>query len=237
MSTLARPRRSALPEPLPAFAYPCLATRLAPAFHHLILLPEGRSEADLLALARRQVACNRLQAALILGPRRAFYFGRDGTVTGPAEAPLASIHALEGLAPAEPVADEARTRAVARWAAVSSGDGFVLGDLRKGGRPAMPGELAELAERGPAEAPRGLSQCGKCGEWHGCCLDPDPRWAGLVMEVCCLCQADSRCAACGELLSDRRPNANRYDPATDSIWHVPGFTVLGHRCRTRAGRE
>ncbi len=48
----------------------------------------------------------------------------------------------------------------------------------------------------------------------------------------CRCQNDNRGAACGHLLSERKLNANYYDPTDGQIWHVPGFSGLYHRCPT-----
>jgi hypothetical protein len=50
------------------------------------------------------------------------------------------------------------------------------------------------------------------------------------MAVHCRCANDNRCAACGGLLYKRKLNANYYNPCDGRIWHVPGFSGLGHRC-------
>jgi hypothetical protein len=109
-------------------------------------------------------------------------------------------------------------------------DGYSFGDLTKGGHAASADELARLAGAGPDGVPRGLERCPACGEWRGTCLDPSPRFAGQVMTVHCRCANDNRCAACGLLLYERKLNANYYNPRDGRIWHVPGFSGLGHRC-------
>ena len=109
-------------------------------------------------------------------------------------------------------------------------DGCAFGDLTKGGRAARADEVARLAGTGPEGVPRGLERCPTCREWRGTCLDPSPRFFGKVMTVYCRCANDNRCAACRQLLYERKLNANYYNPRDRQIWHVPGFCGLSHRC-------
>jgi len=104
--------------------------------------------------------------------------------------------------------------------------------LTKGGREATADDVARLAGVGHDGRPRGLKRCVTCGEWRGRCLDPAPNFFCQVMAVHCRCQNDNRGAACGHLLSERKLNANYYDPTDGQIWHVPGFSGLYHRCPT-----
>ena len=108
--------------------------------------------------------------------------------------------------------------------------GAFFGDLTKGGRPATPDELRSLRGFPPDGTPRGLQRCRRCGDWAGTCLDASEVFAGLVMTVHCRCDNHNRCARCGDLLAERRLNANFYDPGDRSIWHVPGFEAFGHQC-------
>ena len=57
------------------------------------------------------------------------------------------------------------------------------------------------------------------------------------MRVHCRCENANRCAACGELLYERRLDANYYDLADDEVMHVPGFCGLRHRCAAPEGRS
>ena len=65
-------------------------------------------------------------------------------------------------------------------------------------------------------------------EWRGECFDTLRH--DLVVRVHCKCENNSRCAACGGLLSDRKLYANYFDLEDGSIWHVPGFEALDHHC-------
>ena len=58
---------------------------------------------------------------------------------------------------------------------------------------------------------------------------------GLVVRVHCRCENDIRCARCGALFGGRKLNANNFDPADRTVWHVPGFAALEHRCSSGAG--
>jgi hypothetical protein len=55
------------------------------------------------------------------------------------------------------------------------------------------------------------------------------------MTVHCRCANDNRCAACDRLLYEHKLNANYYNPRDGQIWHVPGFSGLGHRCPVTPG--
>ncbi len=54
------------------------------------------------------------------------------------------------------------------------------------------------------------------------CLDTlDVR---LVVRVHCVCENDNLCARCGQKFHARKLNANYYEPADRTSWHVPGFS-------------
>jgi hypothetical protein len=110
--------------------------------------------------------------------------------------------------------------------------GYLLGDLRKGGRPAGAAEAARLTGTRADGVPLGLARCGAGGGWAGECLDPSPLplLRGLVVRARCRCENDTRCAGCGRPLFERRADASSYDPADGQVWHVPGFCGLDHRC-------
>lgn len=236
------PAEDAFHRALPAFAdYPYLATRVVPGLYHLLLLPAERSTPELYALAERQVAANRLQTCLVLAGDRCFFFEEDGSASPSVRPPRGGVQIAGKFQAAEvfPRTPELLARAdrLEAWAeemerlSLQSGDAFLFGDLTKGGRPVKPHEIERLTGRQENGVPRGLELCSFCGEWKGECLDPHPRFAGLVMTVRCKCQAANRCARCGELLYRRPLNANYYREADGQIQHVPGFFALEHRCR------
>ena len=106
---------------------------------------------------------------------------------------------------------------------------IIMGDLAKDGRPPTEEEEDRLAGMHCDGVPKGLLPCPNCGEWRGECFDTLCRQ--LVVRVCCACENDNRCAACGELLYSRKLNANYFDPVDGKIWHTPGFSGLDHRCK------
>ncbi len=223
---------------LPVFdAFPYLLTRLVPALYQVLLVPEGMTRTAAAAAARQQAAANRLQTCLAFRPDAALYFEADGGEAWTDDPPRGGHLVAGGLRPCvalAPAAGEAaRVARLDAYVAAQRRGGYLLGDLRKGGRPASAAEAARLDVAGPDGVPLGLARCGACGEWAGECLDPNPVWRGLVMRVRCRCQNDTRCARCGLPLHERQLNANHYDPADGQVWHVPGFCGLSHRCADR----
>ncbi len=67
--------------------------------------------------------------------------------------------------------------------------------------------------------------------WQG---DGEPSHQLIVH---CRCENDNRCAACGGLLAARKLNANYFDPADGSVWHVPGFSGFHHQCTSDSKGE
>lgn len=51
------------------------------------------------------------------------------------------------------------------------------------------------------------------------------------MVVHCRCDNDNH-ARCGEVLFERKLNANFYDESDGQIWYVPGFCAFDHQCGT-----
>jgi hypothetical protein len=229
---------------LPLFdGVPYLSVRVAGAMRHLTLLPAGWPADQLDALARRQVAANRLPACLVLSPDRALaYEATGGPGRATAHPPRGGILVTGHLQPPVPLppSDErqARTlRLAAFMARTQRRAGHVLGDLTKGGHPATSEERVRLRGRQRDGVPRGLARCRVCQNWAGVCLDPSPVFHGQVMRVACACANDNRCAGCGDPLADWKLNANYYAEADGHIWHVPGFVAFEHRCATPADRQ
>lgn len=209
-----------VPPNLPQFdGFPYLVTRIVPALYHIILLPAGLPREKYTDLLARQRQANQLTTSLALNDSTAWYGG--GIVTCK----------LEPSEVFQPTPDLLARRArLDRFVTSHNSGGHLFGDLTKGGHPATPGEREELAGRQSNGVPIGLDRCIECGEWRGTCLDPNPRFAGLVMRVHCRCENHNLCALCGDPLTDRRLNANYYDEDDGNVWHVPGFSGLGHRC-------
>lgn len=95
-------------------------------------------------------------------------------------------------------------------------------------------DLRGIQENG---IPKGLSLCSQCGDWQGTCLDSIPDLGEHVVRVSCFCQNNNRCAGCGGLLYQRKLNGNYYDPNDGKIWHVPGFSGIGHTCQSLLGQK
>ena len=222
---------SALPQ-LDAFPY--LLTRLVPPLHHVLQVPEGLAPAAAAAAARQQAAANRLPTCLAFHPDEALYLDADGGETWTDAAPRGGVLVAGRLRPCAALApaagEAARVARLDAYVAARRRGGYLLGDLRKGGRPASAAERARLDGAGPDGVPRGLARCAACGEWAGECLDPSPLLRGLVVRARCRCENDTRCAGCGRPLHERAVNANSFDPADGQVWHVPGFCGLRHRC-------
>jgi hypothetical protein len=225
---------------LPLFrGFPYWNTRVAPATLHLTVLPRV-SEDDLQLATEMQACANGLPTCLVLDEHRAIYVDAAGRSQLSAKPPRGGnlfTGRLASVLPGDPADPDFRARIQQLTALLDrQPQGAVFGDLGKGGRRATPDELQRLEGCQPDGTPRGLQRCARCGDWTGTCLDPLPVFAGLVMTVHCRCDNHNLCVECGGLLAERRLNANYYNPADRSIWHVPGFEAFGHRCAEAATR-
>jgi hypothetical protein len=223
------------PPALPVFdAFPYLLTRVVPTLYHVLLVPEGVARGAAAAAAREQVAANRLPTCLAFRPDEALYLEADGARAWTDAPPRGGILVAGKLRPCAALApaagEAARVARLEAYVAAQRRGGYLLGDVRKGGRPAGAAEAARLEGRGPGGVPRGMVRCGACGEWAGQCLDPSPVLRGLVVRARCRCENDTRCAGCGRPLFERQVDANYYELADGQVWHVPGFCGLDHRC-------
>jgi hypothetical protein len=212
-----------VPPDLPHFdGFPHLVTRIVAALYHIILVPAGLPRTKYLDLLARQRQANQLTTGLALGDSTAWYGGE--IVTG-------KLEPSEVFSPTPELL--ARRARLDRFVTSHNSGGYLFGDLTKGGHPATPEEREALAGHQTSGAPTGLDPCIECGEWRGRCLDPNPRFSGLVMCVHCRCENHTLCALCGVELADHRLNANYYYEDDGNIWHVPGFSGLSHRCSAR----
>jgi hypothetical protein len=214
--------------------FPYLVTPIVPALYHLMLLPSSRSEKELVRLAVLQVSWNRLKSCLVLGERRQIYIGEDCRVDVVDSPPYSTFAACERIAPAFAVELDKefleRAGKLRCYVESTRSEGYLFGDLTKGGRSATKEELAKLGGKSREGVPLGLRRCPRCGEWAGECIDPSPQFANQVMKVHCRCQNINRCARCGELFHEHKLNANYFKKSDGQIWHVPAFSVLSHTC-------
>jgi hypothetical protein len=215
--------------------FPYLNTRVCSALYHITLLPADAPESTLLNIAGQQASANRLPVCLVLAANRGVYFWEDGRVRWSADTPRGGTLLANRLEtpvdflPTDDLRD--RERALLHIVENDSRKGTLVGgDLSKGGRKATPEEARRLDGTNQNGVPRGLTQCRSCREWRGTCLDPSPQFAGLIMRVHCRCENHNRCARCRRNLYTARLNANYYDVHDRTIWHVPGFCALSHKC-------
>jgi len=229
-------RRTVATLNLPVFdGYPYIVVRLQPAFFHLTVVPSNRTLSELTELARYQAQMNDLPACLVLARDSAFYCEPGGIETRSGRVPFGGtvVHGI--LEPREdfpqtPELIERRHQLDAFVEGLKQ-KGYALGDLTKGGRKPNESEARRLAGRQPNGIPLGLSQCVRCGEWRGECVDPNPLLSGLIVRTHCVCENRNCCARCGQLLCDRKVNTNYYCEQDGKVWHVPGFCALRHRCK------
>ena len=218
---------------LPMFeGFPYLVVRLAPAYYHFELLPEDRPLGELRDLARLQTSINDLRSCLVLGLSWCFYYNENGEEAASRNAVRGGLIFYSKLHPVrtwKPTPDMLRRHAllVDYAAALNRESGNSLGDVTRGGRPSSPGQLEKLSGN---DVPRGLEKCTACGDWRGRCLDPEAPWVEQVVEIYCRCANQNLCARCLKPLYHSKLNANLYDPDDGSIWYVPGFVALSHRC-------
>lgn len=222
---------------LPLFdGFPYVSTRVVGALYHIILLPAGGHEVELVRLAQHQAQANQLPSCLVLASDRAIYYNPEGGSGDSHEPPRGGNLIAGSLAPAIDGDDSSKTFRTRQNRLAKIIDrtrrqgGHIFGDLTKGGRAATEEERQYLAGVLSDGTPRGLNRCKACGDWKGACLDSSEQFAGQVMTVHCYCDNHNRCARCNERLYERRLNANYYDPADRGIWHVPGFSGLSHLC-------
>jgi hypothetical protein len=51
-----------------------------------------------------------------------------------------------------------------------------------------------------------------------------------LVPVSCRCENVNRCAACFRPVAARKLNANHFNVADGTVWHVPGFAACSHPC-------
>jgi hypothetical protein len=220
---------------LPCFnRYPYEVVRLGPAFFHLSVLPSDWPIGKLKELTWYQAQMNDLPACLVLSRHSAFYITPEGSESHEDTPPRGGtvVEGLLRLPDVFPPTRDLREREIRLRAFVKDlkQTGYLLGDTTKGGRKPSETETRSLTGRQPNGVPLGLKRCACCREWRGECIDPNPLIGGLVVRAHCLCENRNFCARCGERLCERQVNANYYCEQDGTVWHVPGFSALKHRC-------
>lgn len=221
---------------LPLFqSFPYLSTRLVSVFYHITLYSKSIGNHRLIELAEFQAEANGLPACFVIGEQECVYFNPKSKPYFSRKPPLGGKIAFEKLQP--PNNDFELSELVGRRGELivfaekaNRGNYFLLGDPGKGGEKASAREIEGLSGRQEGGIPVGLSKCEVCGDYKGRCLDPSERFQGLVMTVSCLCENHNRGSWCGMLLHSHKLNSNYYENATDTIWFVPGFSCLSHKC-------
>jgi hypothetical protein len=221
-------------EPALFQGFPYILTHFTGRLYHVILLPQTNRHQALhqIQTVRYQAESNKLPTWLVLSDNRALFF--DIAACNPASVPRPGAIAFGNLVTREviPETGEILTRYLALNLHADhlhgSGPAFYVGNLAKGGRPASAAEIERLNGRQSNGVPKGLRRCATCREWIGACLDTTiPR---LFVNVHCRCRNENRCARCGQLLYDRKLNANYFSEEDGGIWHVPGFCATSHKC-------
>jgi hypothetical protein len=205
--------------------------------YHIIILPKGQ-QTELVEIARTQMSFNKLESCLVLGANEAIYLYPEGPEVMSSDVPIGGILIHNRLKPCKIFLEDQdlreRKESLEKHIGSLKQDGYVLGDLTKGGRKPTPLEADNLRGNQENGIPKGLVLCPRCGEWRGTCLDLIQDLGEYIVRVNCLCQNDNRCAGCGDLLYERKLNANHYDTRDGKVWHVPGFCGLGHICKRAA---
>lgn len=230
------PTAEAPPAKAPRFdGYPYLITPLSPGVFNLMLMPETWSDEMLIELARGQATANQLKACLALGPDRTVYANVDGALRFWPLLPASFI--VESGALLAPVEFEQTAHFIDRAErlehfvrSLQSRSGSGYGNETRGGAPSSPADALLQGRVNDDGSPAGLHACPRCGEHRGQCLDTVPQEMLHTLTVHCRCENINRCARCGDLLFERRLDANYYSRATGLVLFVPGGYARRHEC-------
>ena len=224
-------------EQLPFFkGYPYLAISIVSSLVHINLLSAEQNNLEwLCSLAQAQTDANKFEVCLVLDDYLGVYFSSTRKPHFSEQIPMGGIFMTNRLRLSvdQPPGEDLLRRERGLDSLIESTSlksGFLLGDLRKGGREATQEELVSLHGIQENGLPKGLVICPFCGDYRGECIDPSPIMKGLVVRVSCYCENDNLCAYCGGKLYQRKLNANYYNTEDGGIWHVPSFGGLSHRC-------
>ena len=221
--------------------FPYMLTLVSGGLFHISILPADIGLDNLKEIVRWQVSANKLQSCLVLGSSCCVYFDLDGAERISGDIPRGGFNCTGRLQTAWSGSRGSefcvRTELLRAYLGEHGPRDMVYAELTKGGRQATAEEMSRLEGKQPNGIPLGLAKCERCGQWKGECLDPNPKFAGLIMPVCCACENDTLCAACGGTLWQRRINANYYDERRGTIYRVPGFKAFSHECTATSASE
>jgi hypothetical protein len=218
-------------ELLPVFdGYPYLISRIGHTpLRHIALVPADWPRERIVALARAQARANRLGTVACFAFDDVVYATPEGS-TYQSDILPAGLPVTDRLRLAEefPVTPELTTRhaLLETFSEQHRGDGYLIGDGLEGRRPATPEEQARLGEIGPDGLPAGLRRCRTCRQAAGPCLT----WMGDVVLCRCSCENDTRCARCGDPLSEYRLSSWHWKEADRQPWYRAAYAGLSHYC-------
>jgi hypothetical protein len=224
---------------LPFFeGFPYLLTRVMPAVYHALAMPGDWERERLVEAARYQARANRLDTCLLLSLRDALFIGTNGNEAWLPDIPRGGIILCDLLRPGVcvPKSDELsqRQQALRGFAKQRNYGGYLVGNIRDAKddvREATGKEIRSYEGNQANGVPVGLVPCPTCREWRGHCLLRPKEAPPLLVRVRCLCENDTLCARCLFPFSGRRVDSIYFSKQDNKIWHVPGFTALGHKCK------
>jgi len=219
--------------------WPYIITKLAPTIYNLTVIPNIQDHEKLIELVFGQLKTNGLESCFVFCEKQSIYL-KDKTASISEDRPsggiilsnklLLSIE-LEKYIDSDPTYKK-RCNKLKKYCEAETDNGYLLGDLTKGGRDATKDEIDELSGENLNHkgVPKGLKLCSTCNMFKGVCLDPSENFKNQIMTVYCDCDNHNRCAKCLELFYSKKLYSNYYDPKDNVIWHVPGFRALSHEC-------
>lgn len=228
--------------------YPYLVTKIGTrSLRHLMVLPADRGRDELVELASRQAAANRLPTALVLGQDDAVEVTADepvGLETILWSGRVPRTDKLQPVGRFRPTREYTRRRGELRaWVAE---DLLFVRNFNYWGTDPI-ARVATSEER-RLNRPRrdvaypGLATCPACGGRRGQVLTFRTHTARTrtgIVDVYCPCQNHNRCAACGEGLNLYRLDAHHWSEDHDGPCYVRANIGLQHRCprRPRSGQR
>ena len=175
--------------------FPYMLTLVSGGLFHISILPGDIGLDNLKEIVRWQVSANKLQSCLVLGSSCCVYFDLDGAERISGDIPRGGFNCTGRLRTAWSGSRGSefcvRTELLRAYLGEHGPRDMVYAELTKGGRQATAEEMSSLEGKQPNGVPLGLSKCERCRQWKGECLDPNPKFAGLIMPVSCACENDT----------------------------------------------
>lgn len=230
--------------------FPYLMTELDTAFFNIMLLPAHWNLREIFNFVDLQTKKNRLPNYVVLGANKFIYFPPYDHRRIISQPPLCTAIVFDALFPVYPLEedDELKWRKeLLEEASLRKNlikNDIIMEFLLKGGIAATYDEYVKFNEtqikrygKTTIKVPAGLRLCSKCRCFRGKCLDPFPRFTGMIVKVSCLCENDNFCARCGKPLFDFKLNSNYFDYKNFKVRHVSGLYALEHICEKEVANE